>query len=86
MKVTPEDHYNSFSCIISKDNKSVECCVNLTFLNTSVRTVFRIIQCRNNLRLEIDNLVHNFKLSEISYGKFLIKKDLVKSLGFKVLF
>ncbi|XP_076086944.1 uncharacterized protein LOC143057518 [Mytilus galloprovincialis] len=70
VKVTPADHYNSFSCIISKDNKSVECCVNLPFLNTSVRTVFRIIQCRNNLRLEIDNLVHNFKLSEISYGNF----------------
>lgn len=55
------------------DCKSVECCVNLPVLNTSVTTVFRIDECRNNLRLEIGNLVHSFKLSEILYGKFLEK-------------
>ncbi|CAC5398334.1 unnamed protein product [Mytilus coruscus] len=68
VKVTPADHYSSYSCIISENCQSVHCCVNLPTLNTKVTTVFRINQCRNNLRLEIDNLVHDFKLSEILYG------------------
>ncbi|XP_052083599.1 uncharacterized protein LOC127720898 [Mytilus californianus] len=68
MKVLPEDKNSSFSCIVSKDCKSVECCVNLPVLNTSVTPVFSIEECRNILILEIDNLVHNLKLSEILYG------------------
>ncbi|VDI15760.1 Hypothetical predicted protein [Mytilus galloprovincialis] len=68
MKVLPADKNSSFTCILSMDCKSVECCVNLPVLNTPVTTVFRIDECRNNLRLEIGNLVHSFKLSEILYG------------------
>ncbi|XP_063408919.1 uncharacterized protein LOC134692400 [Mytilus trossulus] len=68
MKVYPVDKNSSFSCSVSKDCTSVECCVNLPVLNMSISTVFRINECRNNLRLEIDNLIHNFKLSEILYG------------------
>ncbi|VDI76849.1 Hypothetical predicted protein, partial [Mytilus galloprovincialis] len=68
VKVIPIDHHSSYSCFISENCQSVQCCVNLPTLNTKVTTVFRIIQCRNNLRLEIDNLVHDIKLSEVSYG------------------
>lgn len=74
MKVLPADKNSSFSCSVSKDCTSVECCVNLPVLNISVTIMFRINECRNNLRLGIDNLVHNFKLSEILYGKFFEKK------------
>lgn len=68
MNAIPADKNSSFTCILSKDCKNVECCVNLPVLNISMSTVFRIDECRNNLRLEIDNLIHNFKLSEILYG------------------
>ncbi|VDI73729.1 Hypothetical predicted protein [Mytilus galloprovincialis] len=69
IKVIPVGREDSLSCIVSTDCTSVECCVNLPILNTSVVIVFEINQCRNNLKMKIDNLTQNLKLSEVFYGE-----------------
>ncbi|XP_063408925.1 uncharacterized protein LOC134692405 [Mytilus trossulus] len=69
IKVVPTDRHDRFSCRLSLDCTSVECCINLPILDTSVSIVFEINECRNNLRLQIDNLKQDLKLSDVLYGQ-----------------
>lgn len=70
IKVIPVGREDSLWCSVTTDCTSVECCVNLPILNTSVLIVFEMNQCRNNLKLQIENLIQNLKLSEVFYGMY----------------